>query len=184
MRLAAILIAAFLLIASAAEAKEITEAKACGSDGCVTTRDPAVLQGLMNGGPPTVPPRTDGPVIRLRSTVTEPGQGVVDHFRSWWMPSQRLLVSEDGTWMRLPTSAQNGLERAAGDLTPFPASKMGLTSTTTPAATPAAAPPADGDGDGTAWLLLLLPAGALALAGVLELRRRHPHGDLPVKQGV
>jgi hypothetical protein len=175
MRLAATLIAAFLLIASAAEAKEITKARACGSDRCVTTRDPAVLQGLMNGGPPTVPPRTDGPVIRLRSTVSEPGEGVVAHFRSWWVPSQRLLVSEDGTWMRLPTSAQNGLERVAGDLTPFPASDTGLA---TPPETPAAAPPAD-DGDGSAWLLLLIPAGALALAAVLELRRR-PRGDFPV----
>src|SRR5919202_5788915 len=163
MRLAAALIAAFLLVVSAAEAKEITQARACGSDGCVTTRDPAVLQGLMNGGPPTVPPRTDGPVIRLRSTVTEPGQGVVGRFRSWWMPSQRLLVSEDGTWMRLPGRAQAGLKRVAGGLTPFPASAMGLATppeTPAPAPAPAPAPPAD-HGDGSAWLLLLIPAAAL-----------------------
>ena len=51
--LLAILIA--LVVAPAASAKEITRVRACGDGGCVTTKDPAILLGLMDGGPPTVP---------------------------------------------------------------------------------------------------------------------------------
>ena len=71
MRLIGIVVAlAAVVLVPAASAKEITKATACGTDGCATTRDPAVLRGLMNGGPPTVPPKMDGGVIRVRATIT------------------------------------------------------------------------------------------------------------------
>src|SRR4051812_30522856 len=102
MRLVAALIAAAALVAApTASAKEIVKVRVCGLDGCVTTRDEAILAGLTNGGPPVVPPPMRGGVISLRSAVSD-GQRVRAHFTSWWAPSLRMLVTEDGTWMRLP----------------------------------------------------------------------------------
>jgi hypothetical protein len=177
-RLAALIAsAAILAVPAAASAKEITKVRACGTDGCVTTTDAAILRGLTNGGPPTVPPPMRGGVISLRSSVSD-GSKTVAHFTSWWVPSLRLLVVEDGTWMSLPAPSLAAMQRVTADLKPLPASKIGLS---TP--TPAAAPPSTGGGFD--WLLVLLPGAALALGAVLlVLLRRRPHGDLPVKQGV
>src|SRR3954466_5613099 len=110
-RLIPLLVAlAALVVAPAAAAKEITSVKACGDSGCVTTRDPAILQGLMNGGPPTVPPDAQRAVIRPTATGAErPGGAGVATFKSRWVPSLRLLVAEDGTWMSLSTAAERAL---------------------------------------------------------------------------
>src|ERR1044072_7623247 len=109
---------ATLVVAPTAAAKEITSVKACGDSGCVTTKDPAILQGLMNGGPPTVPGDARAPVVRLTATITEPGGDAVGTVQSQWVPSLRLLVAEDGTWMELPAAAERALD--ALDVQPFP----------------------------------------------------------------
>jgi hypothetical protein len=154
-RLAPILaVLAVLVAAPAAQAKEITKVTACGVDGCVTTRDPAILQGLMNGGPPTVPPEARGDVIRLTATVAErPGGKAVGRFETQWVPSLRLLVAEDGTWMSMPADAERALNGLG--LKPFPAPR---------AATPATPPPPSDDGAVPSWVLI---AAALALAAAL-----------------
>jgi len=154
-----LLVLAALVAAPAAAAKEITSVKACGDSGCVTTKDPAILQGLMNGGPPTVPPDAHAPAVRLTATITEPGGDVVGTVQSQWVPSLGLLVAEDGTWMKLPASAERALD--ALGVRPF-----AVPGATKPAASPApaTAPPATDDGDFPAWLLVV---AGLALAGVL-----------------
>jgi hypothetical protein len=180
MRRLALLIALAALVAapSSASAKEIVKVKVCGADGCVTTHDAAIISGLTDGGPPIVPPPMQGGVIRLRSAISEGGR-IRAHFTSWWAPSLRALIAEDGTWMRLPDRSAAAIDRAAAGFAPFPAETIGLTAR--PPAPKPAAPPAPGD-DGFDWLLILLPAAGLALVAMalLLLLRRRPRGDFPV----
>jgi hypothetical protein len=162
-----IVVVATLVLAPAAAAKEITTVKACGDNGCVTTKDPAILQGLMNGGPPTVPPNARAPALRLTATVSErPGGKAVATFQSRWVPSLGLLVGEDGTWMRLPASAARALN--ALDVEPFPAAT-------------APAPPATDDGAPT-WVLIVtgLAVAALLVGGTLYVLRRPRGGGVSV----
>jgi hypothetical protein len=167
MRTAALIALAVALVAApAAQAKEITKARVCGVDGCATTRDPAVLQALMNGGPPTVPPSPAGGVISVRATVSEPDGTPVGEFTSWWVPSARMLVAEDGTWMRLSSRSQVAIERLASRFEPFPGSRIGLPDE--PA--PAPVPPAD-DGGVPSWPLIALLAAAIVAGALLALRR-------------
>jgi hypothetical protein len=163
-----IFVVATLVLAPAAAAKEITTVKACGDNGCVTTKDPAILQGLMNGGPPTVPPNAHAPAVRLTATVAErPGGKTVARFHSRWVPSSGLLVGEDGTWMELPASAARALD--ALDRTPFPATG------------PAPAPAASDDGSAPAWVLVAagLAIAALLVGGTLYVLRRRVSYGLP-----
>jgi hypothetical protein len=163
-----LVLAAVLLAAPAAQAKEITKVRACGLDGCVTTRDQAVLAGLTDGGPPMVPPRMQGGVIGLHAAVSD-GQRTVAHFTSWWVPELRLLVTEDGTWMRLPTASAAALDRLTGGFEPFPASTIVSEQPPPPAATPA--PAARTDDGGPSWLLLALAAVALLGATLWVIMR-------------
>jgi hypothetical protein len=167
--------AAVLVTPAAAAAKEISKVRVCGVDGCATTRDQSVIAGLTDGGPPTVPPAMRGGVISLRSTVQE-GDDVVAHFTSWWVPELRMLVTEDGTWMRVPPAAEAALAKIGGGFEPFPASTIGLSAAPTPAAKQ---PPAAGDGGGLDWWPIALGAAALAAVAALLVRRR-PRGDFPV----
>lgn len=167
MRLVALLVAlAALVSAPAAYAKEITKARVCGLDGCVTTRDPAVLAALMDGGAPQVPPGAAGGVISVRATVGLPDGTSAGQFTSWWVPSVRMLVSEDGTWMGLTPPARAEIARLAARFEPFPGSTIGL-----PDEPVRPAPARAADGGGTSRLLIALPIAALAAGALLVLRR-------------
>jgi hypothetical protein len=168
-------IAAALLAAPAAQAKEIIKARVCGLDSCVTTRDPTLLQALMDGGPPSVPPTTKGGVISVRATVAEPGGEEVGQFTSWWVPAARMLVAEDGTWMRVPDAAPV-LERLTDHFEPFPASTIGLGDEAAPPPAPAAAD----DGRGTPWALIAILAAALATGAAVTLRATTKGGQSPL----
>jgi hypothetical protein len=175
MRRAAItlLAAAALALPATVSAKEITKVTACGTDGCVTTHDQTVLRGLMDGGPPTIPPSTRGKAVRLRATVAErPGGQAIARFQSWFIPSTGLLVTEDGTWMKLPAPAAHALVKLTHGLAFFPATKV--SGAVEPPAKPA---PAADDGSGAGWLLIAVPLGAVLAAGAALLaRRRRPGG--------
>jgi hypothetical protein len=140
----------------------------------VTTTDPVILQGLMNGGPPTVPPNGHAPVVRLTSTVAErPGGKVMARFDSQWVPSLGLLVGEDGTWMKLSpgaAAALNALDRTA----------IGAPAATQPAR-PATAPASDGGGS-PVWVFLVagLAAAAVLVGAVLYVLRRPRGGGVSV----
>lgn len=168
-RLAPIIALLALLVAvPAAHAKEITEVQVCGADDCVTTHNPAILNGLMNGGPPTIPQDPNAAMLRLKATISErPGGEEMGTTQSRWIPSLGLLVAEDGTWMKLPDQAARALDGLG--LQPFPAPRSAL---------PVKPVPPD-DGVPT-WLLI---AGGLALAGALMaavlLVQRPPRRSVP-----
>jgi hypothetical protein len=168
-RLAPIIALLALLVAvPAAHAKQIVKVQVCGVDDCVTTKDPSIIAGLSDGGPPTVPPDSRREVLRLTSTIAErPGGKTMGTFTSQWVPSLGLLVAEDGTWMKLPGQAARALNGLG--LQPFPAPRTSQ---------PVKPPPPD-DGAPT-WLLIV---GALALAGALLaavlLAQRPPRRSLP-----
>jgi hypothetical protein len=171
-----IVVAATLVAAPAAAAKEVTKVTACGDNGCVTTTDPAILQGLMNGGPPTVPPDAHAPAIRLTSTVSErPGGKAIGKFQSQWVPSLGLLVAEDGTWMKLPADAARALNALA--VQPFPA-----TGAAQPASSPAPARPASDDGGVPTWVMIVvgLALAAILVGAVLYVLRRPRGGGVSV----
>jgi hypothetical protein len=164
---------AMLVAVPAAQAKEITKVRVCGTDGCVTTHDPAILSGLMNGGPPTIPQDPSAAVLRLTATVSErPGGKAIARFQSQWVPSLGLLVTEDGTWMKLPADAARALNVLA--LEPFPGAE-----TAAPPRAHAPAAPAD-DGGVPAWLVI---AAALALVAALVaavlFAQRPPRRSVP-----
>jgi hypothetical protein len=104
-------------------------------------------------------------VIKLRATVSD-GHLTAGEFTSWWVPELHLLVSEDGTWMRLPAASVAALDRLTSGFRAFPASAI-------VSEPPAVATPKD-DG-GPSWLLIALPAAAV-LAGALLVVRRTPRG--------
>jgi hypothetical protein len=163
--------------APAASAKEITKARVCGHDDCVTTHDPAILNGLMNGGPPTIPQDPKAPMLRITATISErPGGEQMGTTQSQWVPSLGLLVAEDGTWMKLPDDAARALNALA--IEPFPA-QPGAAANAAPTATPAPAGQAD-DGGLPVWLLI---AAALALVGALVaaalFAQRPPRRSVP-----
>jgi hypothetical protein len=167
-----IVVLATLVLASPAAAKEITSVKACGDDGCVTTKDPAILLGLMDGGPPTVPQDPHAPAVRLTATISEPGGDVMGTVQSQWFPDLGLLVGEDGTWMKLPGDATRALN--ALDVQPFP--RTGAAATASPAP---AAPPAD-DGGAPTWLLILagLALAAALVGAAVFAQRPRPGGSV------
>jgi hypothetical protein len=181
----AVVLFAALAAAPAAAAKEITSAKVCGVDGCVTTRDPTLLQGLMGGGGLGVAPRPPARAIEVRARVSEPGGKVIGRFSNWWVPGTELMVGEDGIWMMLPRDAVAVLAKLSHDLQPFPPGR--LESMFAGTSSHAAAPPpttsrtTGGDVEGGVdWLLV---GGLCALAVVaatgLTLLRRRPGGATP-----
>ena len=79
-----LVVLAALVVAPAAAAKEITAVKACGDSGCVTTKDPAILQGLDERRAADRPADAQAPAVRLTATITEPGGDVVGTVQSQW----------------------------------------------------------------------------------------------------
>jgi hypothetical protein len=179
MRLVSVLVAIAVLVAApTAAAKEITKVKVCGLDACVTTRDHAILQGLVNGGPPTVPPPMRGGVVSLRGTVTHEGETIA-HTTSYWAPALHLLVAEDGTWMPLPARSVAALDRVARGLEPLPPATIGLSAQASP-------PPAHHaleSGGGTDWLVVALAGAIAAAAAALALGHR-PHRRPALPSGM
>jgi hypothetical protein len=168
--------AAVLVCVPAAAAKEITSVRVCGTDGCTTTKDRALLAALTDNGTPTDPPSHPSGAIRLRARMTEPGGDVIGHFDSWWVPGTPLLASADGSWLDLGPRARAVLERVAGDRVPFAPGRIGA-AFAAPARTaaPQPAPSADGgDSDPAGWFVIGGLSIALAL-GVAYTRRR-PRG--------
>src|SRR5919199_173497 len=91
---------ALLALAPAAQGKQVTKVTACGPDDCITTKDRAVLGAITDGGPPSVPPGKGRVVVVTASVAERPNGKVMGRFTTAWVPKYRMLVGEDGTWMR------------------------------------------------------------------------------------
>jgi hypothetical protein len=168
-----------------AAAKEVTSVTACGTDRCVTTTNPAVMQAMMNGGPPTDPPAHPSGAIRLRSRIDEPDGTTIGRFTNWWVPRTAMLLAGDGTWMAMPHAAVQALDGLTVDLKPFGPERLGSTFAETSSHAGSPPPvrtdpaPDDGGSPLDAWLIVVPVGVALAAAGALFLIRRRPGGATP-----
>jgi hypothetical protein len=175
--------AAVLVGAGSAAAKEVTQAKVCGVDGCTTTNDRTLLQALMTGGPPADPPEHPSGAIAIRAKVGEPGGGTAGRFTTWWVPQTQLVVGEDGLWMTLSPRATEVIASAAHGHKPFPPGSLGASfaGTSSHAAPPPpihTTPVADDTGGGVDWVVIAVPVAIalLAAGAAVLLVRRRPGG--------
>ncbi len=175
-----------LVAAAPAQAKEVLSAKVCGENGCVTSRDRALIAGLAEGGDPVGPPNAASPFFRVRLTVGDEKGKVMERFWTHFMPKGELIRGSDGTWMPATDAYTGALKQVvnpsmaaypasglakllAGDQ-PVPADQAQVSSVLEP---PQSQPETDGGGIGVPTIGLI-GGGALALAVLLlfAVRRR------------
>src|SRR4051794_13991056 len=161
----ALALAAVALFTATPSAKRIVRAEVCGADACTTLRGAAMMD-IVDGGPPTSPPRGSAPFYEARVTV-EVQKGQRDTWRTAFVPASGLLRGSDGTWMDAPAQTEVAFKRAARGLgAAFPASRLGALGSA-PAARAVVRPPDDAapvdDGDAT-WAIAA--AGLAALVSV------------------
>ena len=185
--LASIVVLTALGLPNAALAKEPVKATVCGADGCVTSTDKGAILPLVEGGPPTNGPRAGAPAYRVRVTIAT-GRRSTDSFTNWMSPRLRLIRGSEGSWMTLPAATLAALRHVAGDLTPFPATRMPISSappergdslppeTFTPVSEHATVPAAGSDWP---WLAAIGAAAIGALAAALIFRRRRRSRGIP-----
>jgi hypothetical protein len=180
-RLAPILtLAAALTITSQASAKGVLSVQVCGPDRCITSKDEQVREVLTIGGTPAKPPGGKASSYALRATVGDPRTGEeFGTFRAAWVPRFRMLVAEDGSWMRVAPKPARAFERMTSGLATFRPSQLSRLAplamdlpTATPPAPPRPAPaaPREPDGGGLWWLLV--PAGIVVALGATLVRDR------------
>ena len=173
----ALAIAALALLPASASAKEVVKAQVCGADGCRTVSN-AVAMDLMDGGPPTNPPKEAAPFFTARLWI-KTDDDHTETFDTAFVPRYELMRGADGTWLDPPVQTVTAFKRAARGLEASPASKLGPLPTPTGAQVvevvrpPADPAPVNDDGSST-WLIAALGlAGAVATSGlVLHVRRR------------
>jgi hypothetical protein len=177
----ALAILALALLPASASAKEVVKAQVCGAGGCVSVGH-AIAMDLMDGGPPTDPPKEAAPFFTARLWV-KVDDGRTQRFDTAFVPRYGLMRGDDGTWMDAPVQTEAAFKRSARGLEASPASDLGPLPAPTAEPVPAPAQdPAPVD-DGSP----LLPIAALGLAGVLATwallfylrRRRGTEGSSP-----
>jgi hypothetical protein len=168
------LVAVSLLAApAAASAKRLASATVCGSSGCNSSSHPATLLPPMGGGPPRAwGPSRAHPFYRLR--IRFDGAPSTESATLLVVPKGRWVRGPDMSWTQTSAAALGRIERLAGDLRPFPASKLDHASrlpgvpVSRPQSRPntavpnAAGPRSVGHGGSVPW-----PAIAAAAAGLL-----------------
>jgi hypothetical protein len=184
-------LAAALLAAPAAEAKQVQLVKACGAHGdCRTVRahgDEGT--GLLPGGGGG-PPDHRASFYRLTLTIGVSPKKTEGRIHALYAPSLGLVaMNEPGAgleWAAAPAAAKRLANRATHGLTPLRAAKMPVERQSLPEFTPSDPPPAAatarpaparaaGD-DGTPWAALaagsIMALAAAALAARAFTRRR------------
>jgi hypothetical protein len=180
-----------LVLAAPAQAKEVLSTKVCGENGCVTSRDRALIAGLAEGGDPVDPPASAAPFFRVHLTIGEENGKVLERFWTHFMPNGELIRGADGTWMPATDAYTGALKKVVNpSMEAYPASRLAkLLASDQPVPdyqaqvssvveSPPSQPATDGGGI-AATTVGLVGGGALALAGLLLFvarRRRHMGG--------
>jgi hypothetical protein len=149
-----------LVLAAPAHAKEVLSAKVCGENGCVTSRDRALIAGLAEGGDPVDPPKAAAPFFRVRLTIGDERGKVMDRFWTLFTPKGELIRGSDGTWMRATDAYTGALKKVVNpSMLAYPASRSH--------------PETDGGGSARS-AIGLIGGGTLAVAVLLlfAVRRR------------
>jgi hypothetical protein len=171
-----VVLLATLAAAPSAAGKEIQSVTACGAGDCATSKADGLLAAMTDVGPPTDGPARPAPFYRLTVAVGDGGKAL-GRFRSWWVPSEGLLLGEDGTWMAARPAVRGRLHRLTRGLRPRPAAQMpGATPSTAPAVgtvTPPQPAPLASSGD-LPVVPLLAALTLLVLAGLIVRRRVAP----------
>jgi hypothetical protein len=122
------LVAAMLVLAAPAQAKELASFKACGAAGCKEITDPTLLRSLIKGveaqGEP-VTTRTPAPVPFFRLEFTAKGdEGSTPSFTQYYTRSPALVAMETNpdAWTWVKAGALRTLfDRVTAGVTPFAA---------------------------------------------------------------
>ena len=150
-----------LLPAATASAKELAAVRACGAGGCqdVTAfASPAVLEG----GPPSSPPRQGAPFYRLQVTVREGPAN--DRFTLLYVPSARKVRAGDGSWADAFPAQAAALDRIVRGIPPLPAAGLHVPRPSAPA------PAADAGLPAAVWAFLAAGIAGVLAAGVAVAR--------------
>jgi LPXTG-motif cell wall-anchored protein len=164
-----------LMLATGASAKEITAAKVCGVEGCHATKDRAMLEAFMEGGPSTLPPNPS-PWYRVRVSMDEGSEG--HWFSMVVVPSASMIRGSDDSggymsWVRITPEALRVYRKLARGLTPFPAAKLtGLEPKAPKAQVDEVIRPPRDDGDSSPLPWIGGGIALLAAGGVVLVRRR------------
>jgi hypothetical protein len=177
---------ALALLPATASAKEVVKAQVCGADGCRTVGH-AIAMDLMDGGPPTDPPREAAPFFTAKLTMRVE-DGKLQTFETAFVPRYGLMRGDDGTWMDAPVQTETAFKRAAAGVgAAFGAEKLDLSGPSQPQAqvsevVRAPADPAPVDDGTSPWLIAgVVIAAALAMTALvaLVLKRRGSEGTPP-----
>jgi hypothetical protein len=180
----ALAIIALALLPASASAKEVVKAQVCGAGECVDVSRTLAMD-LMDGGPPTNPPKEAAPFFTARLWISV-DDGKTERFDTVFVPRYELMRGADGTWMDPPVQTVAAFKRGASGLAASPASELGpLPAPTDAQVVEVVRPPADPapvDDGSSAW-----PIAALGLAGAAAMwalalyvrRRRGTEGSSP-----
>ena len=185
-------LAAVLVPAAAASAKEVKSVSVCGPGTCTKLKgSDDRLHMFVEGGNPVAPPAQPGDTYELRAVVL--GGEEVIRFTTLYMPSAGLVRSEDGTWFPLREEAVRAVARQTRTLEAFPppyvADQLSADVEAVKPAVPvvdevyvpaAAERSATPTGGGFPWLWVALGAGLLSAA----LWRLRPRRDRAPQAGT
>jgi hypothetical protein len=127
----------------------------------------------MGGGPPFVGvPATAHPFYRLRVVAAE--GATREAMNILVVPQGRYVRGPDGAWTKTSTAVLGRIQKLAGGLRAFPASKLpGVSAPSHPDTAPTAPSPSPvAHGASFPWLAVGAVGAALLLAGGLALRLR------------
>lgn len=177
----ALAILALALLPASASAKEVVKAQVCGAGGCVSVSH-AIAMDLMDGGPPTDPPKEAAPFFTARLWVRV-DDGKTQRFDTAFVPRYGLMRGDDGTWMDAPVQTEAAFKRGARGLEASPASDLGPLPAPTAEPVPAPAQdPAPVDDGSPLWPIAFLGLAAAVATSALVLyvrRRRGTEGSSP-----
>jgi hypothetical protein len=144
-----------------------------------------VIGAVITGGRAVVPEQARARSIRLTAIVVHEGREIA-RWTSAWVPSQRLIVAEDGAWLAVSPAHARTLARFTRGLRRFGPGQLSQPAPARVAGAHAGAPPpiavepvhrpAAGAGVDMVVAIGLPVLAVLAGAVLLAVRRRRPPG--------